>query len=336
MRNIPFLNYKCVIVLQLIIAFSIGTICKAEDSISDYLSGKWYLDTEAYVLDLTNGQSHKDGFLFGNLSVYYEFENDGTLRTGYEGYLIDSWFPSEIDSGIAEWKYDGKYLTVGDTQYELTIVDHDRFVLTSNDRFPQMSFNRVQYFDRTVTFGRFEQDGILDNGPEAIEWYVIEKTDEYILLLSKYALATVQYTDDYFIYSFEESTLYNWLNTEFLESFNDDEHAEMLRITADEEGYSVAAPAGSAEYPYVSLLSLSDAEKYTGQNIDIYPTPTVCADLCSIDDPPCLWLSTTDYYGFSGYPCCVDDLNRIGSMKAEYENYVRPIICIEKRITLGD
>ena len=331
-----FFKIYCAIVLLIVIVLQFERVCRSEMNNNEYLYGKWDLDTEEYVLDLTNGQSHKDGFLFGNLSVYYEFENDGTLRTGYEGYLIDSWFPSEIDSGIAEWKYDGKYLTVGDTQYELTIVDHDRFVLTSNDRFPQMTFNRVRYFDKTVAFGRFEQDGIMENGPEAIEWYVIEETDEYILLLSKYALATVQYTDDYFIYSFEESTLYNWLNTEFLESFNDDEHAEMLRITADEEGYSVAAPAGSAEYPYVSLLSLSDAEKYIGQNIDIYPTPTVCADLGSIDDPPCLWLSTTDYYGFSGYPCCVDDLNRIGSMKAEYENYVRPIICIEKRITLGD
>ena len=204
------INTKCAIVLILISMLLFTGICISEDSISDYLSGKWYLDTEAYVLDLTNGQSHKDGFLFGNLSVYYEFENDGTLRTGYEGYLIDGWFPSEIDSGIAEWKYDGKYLTVGDTQYELTIVDPDRFVLTSNDRFPQMTFNRVRYFDKTVAFGRFEQDGIMENGPEAIEWYVIEETDEYILLLSKYALATVQYTDDYFIYSFEELYIRLW------------------------------------------------------------------------------------------------------------------------------
>ena len=42
-----------------------------------------------------------------------------------------------------------------------------------------------------VFFGQYEQDNDLKNGPEPIEWLVLEDDGESILLLSRYCLASM-------------------------------------------------------------------------------------------------------------------------------------------------
>lgn len=44
-----------------------------------------------------------------------------------------------------------------------------------------------------VKFGRYEQDGNLDNGPEDIKWIVLAREDNKLLLISKYSLLTSSY-----------------------------------------------------------------------------------------------------------------------------------------------
>ena len=50
---------------------------------------------------------------------------------------------------------------------------------------------------RTIlTFGKYEQDNNPDNGPEEIEWIVLEEHDGNLLLLSRYGLDAVPYSEN--------------------------------------------------------------------------------------------------------------------------------------------
>ena len=56
-----------------------------------------------------------------------------------------------------------------------------------------------------VTFGRYEQDGNEENGPEEIEWIVLDVKDGRSLLISRYALDTVPYHTESINITWEKS-----------------------------------------------------------------------------------------------------------------------------------
>ena len=49
-----------------------------------------------------------------------------------------------------------------------------------------------------VAFGRYEQDGNEENGPEEIEWVVLDVQDGKVLLLSKYGLEVKPYNTEHY------------------------------------------------------------------------------------------------------------------------------------------
>ena len=82
-----------------------------------------------------------------------------------------------------------------------------------------------------VFFGKYEQDGNFDNGPEPIEWIVLKNSDNKIILLSKYVLAhrAVHSVGEQF--KWFESELCSWLNEEFYsEAFNEAEKKRMFKV----------------------------------------------------------------------------------------------------------
>ncbi len=79
---------------------------------------------------------------------------------------------------------------------------------------------RYEYYSQTVIgdyvlFGKYEQDNNTSNGSERIEWIVLSKDEEKMLLLSRYALDRRQFGGTW--WSWEESSLRNWLNNDFYE-----------------------------------------------------------------------------------------------------------------------
>ena len=58
-----------------------------------------------------------------------------------------------------------------------------------------------------VTFGRYEQDGDKENGPEEIEWVLLDVQDGKALLLSKYGLEAKPYNTEYTDVTWETCTL---------------------------------------------------------------------------------------------------------------------------------
>ena len=67
-----------------------------------------------------------------------------------------------------------------------------------------------------VTIGRYERDGDESNGPEPIEWEVLEDNGGSMLLISRYILDAQPYNMEDTDITWENCTLRHWLNKDFL------------------------------------------------------------------------------------------------------------------------
>ena len=177
-----------------------------------------------------------------------------------------------------------------------------------------------------ITFGKYEQDNNPDNGPEPIEWIVLDAQDGKVLLLSRYGLETKPYNTEFTDVTWETCTLRFWLNNEFLNAaFNGEEQAAIL-ITAvdnsDAQGHSdYDTSGGNDTEDQIFLLSFAEANRYlddrTSPHAIVVPTAYAIATGTETykDGTASGWLLRSpgyeqDYaatYGSFYYGCSVDD-----------------------------
>lgn len=128
-----------------------------------------------------------------------------------------------------------------------------------------------------VVFGSYEQDINEENGPEPIEWIVLEKDEENgeLLLLSLYALERQHYHTTNSNATWETSGLRRWLNDTFLQTaFTADEQTAILlaEVTAD-QNYQFKTTSGGATRDRVFLLSMTEAQRcLTAEQLLCIPT----------------------------------------------------------------
>ena len=117
-------------------------------------------------------------------------------------------------------------------------------------------FSKVKKGD-VVKFGAYEQDLNYTNGKEAIEWIVLKKTKNSVLLLSKYAFCGLPYHKDGGNVTWETCSLRKWLNSDFIKSaFNKTEQG-MIKSTIIEnfDNAVYKTPGGNDTKDKVFLLS---------------------------------------------------------------------------------
>ena len=86
-----------------------------------------------------------------------------------------------------------------------------------------------------VSFGHFEQDNDLSNGPEPIQWIVLDKIDGHLLLLSASCLKGMAYNTAAFTpVTWETSSLRAWLNEDFLSSAFTEEEKALIPTVSNE------------------------------------------------------------------------------------------------------
>ena len=195
----------------------------------------------------------------------------------------------------------------------------------------------------TVFFGSYEQDSDKTNGQEIIEWLVLAKEGDRILVVSKYALDCQLYDTSYSSYihvTWEICSLRKWLNGEFLNAaFSVEEQAMIptMTVSADKNPSYSTSPGKSTE-DQVFLLSIPEANRYFSSNTARQCEPTAYAKaqgcFVSPNNGFCWWwLRSPGFY--SGRAASVDT---VGSVYAIYSNHsdgslaVRPAMWIE----LGD
>lgn len=120
-------------------------------------------------------------------------------------------------------------------------------------------------------FGKYEQDGNTENGPEPIEWIVIGRTDTKALLLSKYCIEKMPYNNRYEETTWAKSDLRKWLNTTFLDTAFSEKQAEKYIAKAENKNnnnimYGTYAGKKTSDMAFILsekefLTYLSDSQK---------------------------------------------------------------------------
>lgn len=175
-------------------------------------------------------------------------------------------------------------------------------------------YHEVEIGD-SITFGKHEMDENDSNGKEAIEWLVLAKEENRILLLSKFALEDRPYhsidvdspfqSKKYGVVTWEVSNIRAWLNNTFFENaFCENEKNLIIdtTVTADKnEHYNVSQGKNTIDKVY--LLSTDELTRYFNDKKQRY-----CYYYNSIYSPS--WWTRTmgkDYHGIKCVSTCLSE-----------------------------
>lgn len=115
-----------------------------------------------------------------------------------------------------------------------------------------------------IKYGKYEQDNDSSNGIEDIEWIILAKDDNKMLVISDKAIDCKQYHSSYGNTTWEECSLRRWLNDTFVnEAFTPEEQEKILttNVTADANP-DYDTDAGNDTEDKVFLLSIEEANRY--------------------------------------------------------------------------
>lgn len=131
---------------------------------------------------------------------------------------------------------------------------------------PKQRINKIKTANvgDIIVFGTYEQDNDTTNGKEDIEWLVLAKKGNRILVISDKALDRQPYNSSRTRVTWETCTLRKWLNNDFINAaFYAEERAKIPTVTvsADKNPEYDTNP-GNATKDRVFLLSIVEAEKY--------------------------------------------------------------------------
>ena len=130
-----------------------------------------------------------------------------------------------------------------------------------------------------VTYGTYEQDNDTSNGKEDIEWLVLEKEGNRLLLISDKALDCQPYNESNDDVTWETCSLRKWMNNTFFDAAFSKYEQVMIQstnVSADKDPYWDTDP-GKATTDKVFLLSINEVNKYFASDKERKCVPTAYA-----------------------------------------------------------
>lgn len=144
--------------------------------------------------------------------------------------------------------------------------------------------NEVLYTE----FGTYEQDNDTSNGPEVIEWIVLDVKGDQALVISKDALDVKVYNDEFSGVTWETCSLRSWLNGEFYENaFSEEEQSKINTTHVEAENNNeYGTYTGNDTYDKVFLLSNFEAKALFANDEarKCYPTEYAIGHKAYVDD----------------------------------------------------
>lgn len=139
-------------------------------------------------------------------------------------------------------------------------------------------------------FGSYEQDNDLSNGKEPIEWIVLDKKGNNILLISDKALDSRQY-HKYTNAKWKDCSLRKWLNEDFIDAAFDGDEKLLIKNTMISE--EVGLNDNDSSKSKVFLLNYAEIKKYfpNEKKRQCQPTSYAVAQGAFVDDDNgnCKW-----------------------------------------------
>lgn len=148
----------------------------------------------------------------------------------------------------------------------------------------------------SVYLGKYEQDNNLENGKELIEWRVINKKKDKILLISQYCLDRQPYHTKDKAVDWKKSSIRKWLNETFLkEAFSEEQQSKILSVKVkNPRDRKFGTKKGETTKDQIFLLSVKEAEKYFDKPKDRKTDGTIYLDINYVgDDTIDQWLLRT-------------------------------------------
>lgn len=147
---------------------------------------------------------------------------------------------------------------------------------------------------QSVFFGRYEQDLKENNGPEQIEWLVLDVQEDKLLLLSKYILDNAAFKNGGESSNWENSDIRAWLNGDFLQSaFTGEEQKAIALSRLDNSRYTRGVDCGPDTEDKVFFLSEREADKYFDFNSHRAAVVTAASGVkTEYEDQAWWWLRT--------------------------------------------
>lgn len=127
-----------------------------------------------------------------------------------------------------------------------------------------------------IKLGKYEQDNNTSNGSEDIEWIVLAKDIDKMLVISDKAIDCKPYHSSYGNTTWEECSLRRWLNDTFVnEAFTTEEQEKILttNVTADANPDYDTDPGNDTE-DKVFLLSIEEVNRYFNNDSERQCVPT--------------------------------------------------------------
>jgi tetratricopeptide (TPR) repeat protein len=142
----------------------------------------------------------------------------------------------------------------------------DKIEACGSAKYGEETWNKIKEINvgDTYTFGSYEQDNDTSNGKEEIEWQILEKQDNKILIISKYALDCQKYNIKHTDVTWETCTLRSWLNSTFINNAFSEAEQSMIadtKVTADKNPNYSTNP-GNDTTDKIFLLSINEVNKY--------------------------------------------------------------------------
>ena len=161
-----------------------------------------------------------------------------------------------IDSG----DYESAYILLKDISYK----DSKEKCANIKTKYNRILMRKAAVGNK-ITFGTYEQDNDTSNGAEDIEWLVLAKENNKILVISDKALDCQRYNAIHKEITWEQCSLRKWLNDSFLNTaFSEEERAliQSTTVSADKNPQYQYRNPGNATTDKVFLLSINEVEKY--------------------------------------------------------------------------
>lgn len=191
----------------------------------------------------------------------------------------------------------------------------------------------------TVSFGTYEQDGNVENGPEPIRWIVLDKIDGQLLLLSADVIEARQYHHVPFEeVTWEHSDLRAWMNADFYEAaFALDQRGLIATVHNDNADQSITGASGGAATDD-RVFALSETESLIYLN-----TPAARSDIgaalasqhaaagplsVSEDGTADWWLRSPGTYGFATQFVDASGTPSLSGANVDLQYGVRPALWI--------
>lgn len=191
--------------------------------------------------------------------------------------------------------YEAAYILLNAMAYK----DSEDKLQSIKTKYQQTLFAKANVGD-TVCFGAYEQDNDTSNGKEDIEWLVLAKENNNVLIISDKALDCQPYNASDEDATWETCSLRKWINDTFLNTaFSTEEQTiiQSTNVSAGKNPECITNP-GNATTDKVFLLSIDEANKYFSSNEARKCIPTSYAeedehwtmdDDYTKDDKFCIW-----------------------------------------------